>query len=141
MATKSEEVKTKKKRKSRVIPEIEIRRRIIQIYEVICPECKEIVKDSVESYQMLTGKYTCGICGEKFMAVVAQSKKDGRGIIKNKEIARNNILKKIDRSGPISAQRLGKNIELNSVATRKILDALEEENLIRYESKGWVLVE
>lgn len=139
MATKPGEVKRKRRRK--VIPEVEIRRIVTQTYEVICPECNEVVKDSGESYQMLAGKYTCEICGEEFMAIVTQSKKDGRGITKNKEVARNNILSQIRTKGPISAQKLGNIIELNSVATKRILDALKEEDLIRYESKGWVLIE
>jgi predicted RNA-binding Zn-ribbon protein involved in translation (DUF1610 family) len=139
MTTKSKEIKKKRKRK--VIPEVDIRCKVTRTYEVICPECKEIIKDSTENYQILAGKYTCDNCGEKFKAMVAQSKRDGRGKIADKEQARRGILNMINRSGPISAQKLGEKLDLCKVTRKKILDNLEEEGLIEHASKGWIWVE
>ena len=138
MATKPGEVKIKKRKP---IPEINYRLRVVRVYEAVCMECGEIVKESTEGYKELLGKHTCGICGAKFKVVEAQTKEDGRGRVVNKDLARDVILNLIRAKGPISARGIREAIKLNSVATRKIIASLNEEDLIEHTTKGWIRVE
>lgn len=139
MATKSGEVKLKKNR--RPIPEVNYRLKVIRVHEAVCMDCGEIVKESTEGYRSLLGKHTCGICGAKFRVVEAPTREDGRGRVVNKDLARGVILNLIRAKGPISARGIREDTKLNSVATRKIITSLSEEELIQHTTKGWIRVE
>lgn len=132
------EPKEKKRRKSKSIPKGILQTR--RIHEVICPECREIARDSTGSRRELQGEYICEGCDTKFEIMEPSTKEDGRGKRFDKEVARNNILREIRMRGPISAQELGKRVYLCKVTTKKTLDDLEEEGLIEHVSKGWILV-
>lgn len=130
--------KEKNRRKPKSIPKGILQTR--RIHEVICPECHEIARDSTGSRRELRGEYICEGCDTKFEIMGPSTKKDGRGVTQNKEVARDVILNLIRAKGPISAQELGKKVGSCKVTTKKILDDLKEEGLIEHVSKGWILV-
>lgn len=131
----------RKPKRRKTIPEVDVHIRVTRVFEAVCPECSEVVKDSIEGHHSIVGIHICDNCGEEFKMIVTQSKKDGRGTVQNKEVARNNILREIRRDGPISAKGLRERVGLCRVATKSILDDLGEEKLIKRESKGWVSTE
>lgn len=141
MATNPGEVKLKKKRKRKAIPEVIYQLRVIRVHEAVCPDCSEVVKESTEGYKDLLGKHTCEDCGAKFKVIEIPTKEDGRGRVVNKDLARDVILRRIQRNGPVSAKRLREHASLNKVATKRIIDSLNEEGLIKHISKGWVQAE
>lgn len=145
LSTKPGEVKIKgekppRLREKKSLPEVIPQLRTKRWHEIICPECGEIVDDSTKGYRGLIKEYTCEGCDTKFKVGEIPTKKDGRGVIRNKEVARNNILREINLRGPISAQELGKKVGSCKVTTKKILDNLEEEGLIKHVFKGWIMV-